>query len=428
VTDPEPCGRDGRPPTAHVAAILAAAGAGVRFRQTGMPAPVAEGMTPKTFVPLAGRPLWSHGVCALSACDLIRDAVLVTPAEWVTEARRVCDELGLTKVKAVVAGGTRRQDSVHNALRALADDPPHLVAVHDGARPLASTDLIRRCIECALEKGSGVAALPVTDTLKRATPEGRVEGTVDRSTLWAMQTPQVFGYTALLEGHEAALHDGVDVTDDAALVERMGEVVWLVRGEETNLKITRPADLELAERILVARLGGDTVRVGHGFDAHRLEPGRPCVLGGVTVPHDRGPLGHSDGDVLTHAIMDAVLGALVLGDIGCHFPSTDPAYEGVRSVGLASQVAALARGQGYVVSGIDATLIAQAPKIASHVPAMRQALAEAFGCGIEAVSVKGTTTEGMGFTGTGEGIAAHAVVVLRPLATAVLDCPANSVL
>jgi 2-C-methyl-D-erythritol 4-phosphate cytidylyltransferase/2-C-methyl-D-erythritol 2,4-cyclodiphosphate synthase len=401
---------------AHVAAILAAAGAGVRFREAEAPAPAAHAVPPKTFLPLAGHPLWTHGLRALSACDLIRDIILVTPAEWVAQARCACDASGLSKVKAVVAGGARRQDSVHSALQALADDPPDVVAVHDGARPLASTELIGRCVESAREKGSGVAALPVTDTLKRATPEGRVEGTVDRSTLWAMQTPQVFRYAALLEGHEAALRDGVDVTDDAALIQRMGGEVWLVRGEEANLKITTPADLRLAESLLAARSGGAMVRVGHGFDAHRLEPGRPCVLGGVTIPHDRGPLGHSDGDVLTHAIMDAVLGALALGDIGRHFPDTDPAYRGARSVELASRVAELAHAQGHAVSGIDATLVAQAPRVAPHVPAMRQALAEAFGCSLDAVSVKATTTEGMGFTGTGEGIAAHAVAVLQPVA------------
>ncbi|MBM3497104.1 MAG: 2-C-methyl-D-erythritol 4-phosphate cytidylyltransferase [Armatimonadetes bacterium] len=401
---------------AQVAAVLAAAGAGVRFRENLTSASAADPRRtiPKTFLPLAGRPLWSHGARTLQDCEAVGAIAIVTPPEWVDEVRAISRRLGLSKVGHVVPGGARRQDSVENALRALAADPPELVAVHDGARPLASADLVARCIASARERGSGVAALPVTDTLKRADAQGQVQGTVDRQRLWAMQTPQVFSFTALLAAHEAAARDGVDVTDDAALIERLGETVWLVPGEAANLKITTPADLRLAESLWAAS-GGAPMRVGHGFDAHRLVPGRPCVLGGVTVPHDRGPLGHSDGDVLTHAVMDAALGALALGDLGRHFPDSDPAYRGARSVELAARVAELLREQGYRVANLDATLVAQAPKIAPHVPAMRAALAEAFGCEIEAVSVKGTTTEGLGFTGSGEGIAAHAVVVVQPL-------------
>jgi len=401
----------------QAAAILAAAGAGVRFREepASTPAAASAPTVPKTFLPLAGRPLWSHGAQTLHDCEAVSAIVVVTPSEWVDEVRVTCRGLGLTKVGQVVAGGRRRQDSVGNALRALSAVPPELVAVHDGARPLASADLLARCIASAGERGSGVAALPVTDTLKRADEEGRVQATLDRRMLWAMQTPQVFPFADLLAAHEAAARDGADVTDDAALMERAGRSVWLVRGEATNLKITTPADLQLAERLLAAGPRGLPMRVGHGFDAHRLAPGRPCVLGGVTIPHDRGPLGHSDGDVLTHAVMDAALGALALGDIGRHFPDTDPAYRGARSVELAARVAQLLRDQGYRVANLDATLVAQAPKIAPHVPAMRAALARAFGCSLEAVSVKGTTTEGLGFTGTGEGIAAHAVVALVPL-------------
>jgi 2-C-methyl-D-erythritol 4-phosphate cytidylyltransferase/2-C-methyl-D-erythritol 2,4-cyclodiphosphate synthase len=401
---------------AQVAAVLAAAGAGVRFRKelASAPADDSRRLLPKTFLPLTGRPIWAHGAQALQACAVVDAIAVVTPADWIDEVRATCDRLALHKVCAVVAGGERRQDSVHNALLALGDDPPGVVAVHDGARPLASVGLISRCIDSALERGSGVAAVPVTDTLKRADADGRVEDTLDRRLVWAMQTPQAFGYAALLAAHEAALRDGAEVTDDAALIERMGAEVWLVRGETTNLKITTPADLELAARLL-AGAGGGAMRVGHGFDAHRLASGRPCVLGGVTIPHDRGPLGHSDGDVLTHAIMDAALGALALGDIGRHFPDTDSTYAGARSVELAAHVANLLRERGYRIANLDATLVAQSPKIAPYVPAMREALAAAFDCPLDSVSVKGTTTEGLGFTGSGEGIAAHAVLALEPV-------------
>jgi hypothetical protein len=189
-----------------------------------------------------------------------------------------------------------------------------------------------------------VAALPVTDTLKRADAEGRVLETLDRASIWAMQTPQVFRYSTLLAAHEAAA-EGAEATDDAALVEQLGEPIHLVPGEETNLKVTTPADLAIVEALLARREGA--VRVGHGFDAHRLAPGRPCVLGGVTVPHPSGPAGHSDADVATHAIMDAVLGALALGDLGRHFPDSDPVYAGISSLELARRVAALAAERGY---------------------------------------------------------------------------------
>lgn len=398
----------------RAAAVLASAGDGARFREALASAPAAGVVTdtPKTFLPLAGKPIWAHGAQALGACDEIGRIVVVVPEALVAEAREACRGLALRKVSAVVPGGPHRQASVINGLQALADDPPEVVAVHDGARPLSTPDLVDRCVAAALERGSGVAAIRVTDTLKKASPGGLVEGTVDRNNLWRMQTPQVFAYQPLLDAHLEAIRDGCEVTDDAAVLERAGREVWLVPGEETNTKVTTPADLKLAADILAGR-GGSAFRVGHGFDAHRMMPGRPCILGGVEIPHDAGPLGHSDGDVLTHAIMDAVLGALALGDIGQHFPDSDPAYRGARSVELAAHVAAHVAERGYRVESVDATIIAQAPKVAPYVSAMRANLAEALGCGVEAVSVKATTTEGMGYAGTGEGIAAHALAVVR---------------
>jgi 2-C-methyl-D-erythritol 4-phosphate cytidylyltransferase / 2-C-methyl-D-erythritol 2,4-cyclodiphosphate synthase len=390
----------------RTAGVVAAAGTGARFREAA-----GGSHLPKTFLPLAGRPIWCHAATALAACEDVEEVVVVVPPEFVGGAEEAA--CALPKVRHIVPGGERRQDSVLSALRALAAVPPEFVAVHDGARPLASSELVRRCIASAWERGSGVAAVPVTDTLKRASTEGQVVETVDRSGLWAMQTPQVFGFPKLLAAHEAAQANGEEATDDAALVERLGERVWLVMGEETNLKVTRPADLQMAEAILTHRDGGAEVRVGHGFDVHRFHPSRACILGGVRVPHSQGLAGHSDADVVVHAIMDAVLGALALGDIGRHFPDTDPAYAGVSSLELARRVAALAAERGYTVANIDATVIAEAPRIAPHADAMRQCIAEAFGCAADGVSVKGTTTEGLGFTGRGEGIATHAVAVLR---------------
>jgi 2-C-methyl-D-erythritol 4-phosphate cytidylyltransferase/2-C-methyl-D-erythritol 2,4-cyclodiphosphate synthase len=402
-------------PLPRTAAVLAAAGAGTRFRQAaGPPDPGGSAVTPKTFLPLFGRPLWTYAARCLVACDEIESLILVAHPDWTDEAEGTLREMGLRKPGRVVPGGARRQDSVLNALETLADDPPELVAIHDGARPLASLDLVRRCVQSAVERGSGVAAMPVTDTLKRADADGVVEGTVDRSSLWAMQTPQVFRFETLLAAHRRARKDGAEATDDAALIEHIGGRVQLVRGEEANLKVTTPDDLRMVAEIIASRLGGATVRVGYGFDAHRFETGRPCVLGGVLVPHEAGPAGHSDGDVVTHAVMDAVLGALALRDIGYHFPDTDPQYSGISSLELASRVTEMAAEHGYQVVALDATVIAQAPRIAGYVPQMKEALAQVFRCEPGRVSVKGTTTEGMGHTGRGEGIAAHAVAILSP--------------
>jgi len=397
----------------RTAAVVAAAGAGTRFREAEAPASAGgtPSCLPKTLLSLVGRPLWAHAAAALAFCEEVAAIAVVAPGECLDSVQ--VQARSLRKVTAVVAGGQRRQDSVLNALRALAPAAPDFVAVHDGARPLATPDLIRRCIRAAWGKGSGVAALPVRDTLKSADADGQVTATVDRSSLWAIQTPQVFRYETLLKAHEAAETQGQEATDDAALVERLGETVWLVRGEETNLKVTTPADFDLAASILGRREGLMEVRVGHGFDVHRFDPARPCILGGVVVPHEAGLAGHSDADVVTHAIMDAALGALALGDIGQHFPDSDPAYAGASSLELATQVARLVAERGYQITAVDATVIAEAPKIAPHAGEMRQRLAEALGCQPGCVSVKGTTTEGLGFTGRREGIAAHAVVVVR---------------
>jgi 2-C-methyl-D-erythritol 4-phosphate cytidylyltransferase/2-C-methyl-D-erythritol 2,4-cyclodiphosphate synthase len=398
----------------RTAGVVAAAGAGARFREAEAPAGRASSCLPKTLVSLAGRPLWTYAAAALAECEEVAEIVVAAPADHL--ALTQAEARSLDKVVAVVAGGQRRQDSVLNALRALAPTSPDFVAAHDGARPLATSGLIRRCIRVAWEKGSGVAALPVRDTLKSAGCDGCVTATLDRSSLWAMQTPQVFRYQTLLKAHEAADARGYEATDDAALVEQLGETVWLVRGEETNLKVTTPLDLDMAASLLGRREAMVDVRVGHGFDVHRFDPARPCILGGVSVPHEAGLAGHSDADVVTHAIMDAALGALALGDIGQHFPDTDPAYAGASSLELAERVARLIAERGYHIAAVDVTVVAEAPRVAPHAGEMRRRLAEALGCEVERVSVKGTTTEGLGFTGRREGIAAHAVVVVRQVA------------
>jgi len=253
-----------------------------------------------------------------------------------------------------------------------------------------------------------VVARPLADTVKRATPEGDVEATVARDRLWGAQTPQGFRFHLLYDAYRRAVAEHWPVTDDAGVVERAGHRVHLVEGEAMNFKITRPEDLALAER-----LAGGPPRIGIGYDVHRLVPDRPLVLGGVTIPHDAGLLGHSDADVLTHAIMDALLGAAALGDIGQLFPDTAPQYHGISSIRLLAQVVDRVREAGFLPVNVDAVIVAQAPKLAPHVDAMRERLAATLALPRSGVSVKATTTEGLGFIGTREGIAAYATACLQ---------------
>ena len=301
-----------------------------------------------------------------------------------------------------MAGGETRQRSVYNGLCALPFGH-HCVLVHDGARPFLSQGLLRRCIASVEEFGSGVASLPVSDTVKLLDEQG-VPSTLDRSRLRSVQTPQGFYLDVLLEAYESAFADNAALTDDASAMERRGRKVHLVMGEANNIKITQASDLQLSRL-----LAGDRLPVtGQGFDVLRLVPGRALVLCGITVPHSRGLLGHSDADVAVHALIDALLGAACLGDIGRLFPDSDERYRGICSMELLRQT--LQRLSGWRVLHADVTIIAQQPKLAPYLDAMARNLAAALGGA--PTSVKATTTEGLGFTGRGEGIAAQAVASL----------------
>lgn len=358
----------------------------------------------------------AHTLRALEACPEI-DAVVIAcqPAERETIADLVATA-GARRVVDIVTGGETRQDSVYRGVLA-APGEPELIVVHDGARPLVAPEQVSACIAAAARVGGALLALPVTDTLKEVAPRtGRVRQTLDRSTVWAAQTPQVFRRDWLLEGHARAAAEKYQATDDADLVARLGHPVEVVPGSPDNLKITNADDFTRAERILREREGkrypGGGVRVGYGHDAHRLVPGRPLVLGGVVVPYERGLAGHSDADVLLHALTDAILGAIAGGDIGQLFPPTDPAYKDADSRVFLRRAGECVRERAMRLVSVDATLVAQAPKIAPHVPAMRAAIAACLDIALEQVSVKATTTEGMGFTGSGEGMEAHAVATV----------------
>ena len=385
----------------NATAVILAAGASTRMGFDKLAYDLGEGS------------VLAYSLRAFDACPLIADLVVVTGADDALPRR----EAALCrKPVRLVAGGATRAES---ALRGVEAATGEVVAIHDAARPFVSGAVIAAALEGAAEWGAAVPAVPVKDTIKQGTPgDGRtvpaqcmVNFTPERTSLYAAQTPQCFDRdTYLRAARQLDADTARAVTDDASLFELAGLPVRLVPGDNANYKITTREDLPAA-----GRQEEDRMRMGHGYDVHRLVEGRPLILGGVEVPFEKGLLGHSDADVLAHAVMDAALGAAALGDIGQHFPDSDPAYAGADSLALAREVARLLRQAGWQVGNIDATILCQRPKLAPHIPAMRRNLAAAFGLPADAVSVKATTEEHLGFTGEGLGIAAHAVALIRPL-------------
>jgi 2-C-methyl-D-erythritol 4-phosphate cytidylyltransferase/2-C-methyl-D-erythritol 2,4-cyclodiphosphate synthase len=338
--------------------------------------------------------------------------VVVVPPGKEARFRDWQKEYGLGKIQAVVPGGADRQASVAQGLARVEPHYP-VVLVHDGARPLASPELLDRAAAAAATYGSAVAAIPVIETLKRAPDGQHVLQTVDRTGLWAVQTPQAFQRELLCRAHAQAAQEGFRGTDEASLVEHCGHSVRLIPGERTNLKITLPEDFIVAEALLQARRGpAPPARVGLGYDIHGLVPDRPLWLGGVRIPFPLGLAGHSDADALLHAIADAILGALNAGDIGEHFPDTDPQYQNASSLELLRQVAGIMRQHGYTVGNVDAVIVAEAPRLAPYRAAMQQQIASALSCDPRQISLKATTHEGLGTLGAGGGIAAQAIVNL----------------
>ena len=290
------------------------------------------------------------------------------------------------------------------------------VAIHDGARPLVTAEVIARTLESAKKYGSGVAAVPLKDTVKRVNEGGVVVDTPPRDALRAVQTPQTFEAELIRRAH-AAYALGERATDDAALAERMGVKVRLTEGDVENIKLTTPEDMLLARQVILKREGQKEekpmVRIGHGYDVHRLTEDRKLILCGVEIPYTLGLLGHSDADVALHALMDALLGAAALGDIGRHFPDTDPAYKGADSGKLLDHVVALLEEKGYAVGNVDVTIICQRPKLKDYIEQMRQNVARHLKVDADCVNIKATTTEKLGFEGEGLGISSHAVACIE---------------
>ena len=377
------------------AAVIVAAGSATRM----------QGID-KMLVPLAGVPVVLRSVRALVASDCIDSLVIVTRTECMETLRTLCAEV--SKPVTVVAGGASRPESVLAGLAALPEGT-ELAAIHDGARPLVTQAVIAEAVEAAERCGAAAPAVPVHDTIKQA-ENGLVRATPERKTLFAVQTPQVFDVKLLKTVLRAAMERGIALTDDCSAVEAAGKPVVLTQGCEENLKITTPVDLTLAEAILKRR---KTMRIGHGYDVHRLTEGRRLILGGVEIPFERGLDGHSDADVLVHALMDALLGAAGLRDIGVLFPDNDPAYKNISSMLLLDRVMLTLEHAGYAVGNVDVTVLVQRPKLKDYIPVMRENLARAMKIPLDCVNIKATTEEGLGFTGSGEGIACHAVCLLE---------------
>jgi 2-C-methyl-D-erythritol 4-phosphate cytidylyltransferase / 2-C-methyl-D-erythritol 2,4-cyclodiphosphate synthase len=401
----------------HATAIIAAGGRGRRLGAG----------TPKQLLDLGGRPMLQWSVDAFLACEPVRDVVVVGPPEWL-DAPPAC--LDRPRVR-LVAGGDRRQDSVANGFDVVSE-ASDVVLVHDAARPFVDVETIERAIAAAAESGAAVVAVPARDTVKwspadAATRAGGpvargcrvVERTMERESVFLAQTPQAFRRDVLAAA-VALGRAGAEGTDEAALAEQAGHRVWIVAGSARNMKVTTAEDLAIAEalvRTTEPRPAGSrdlaATRIGSGYDLHRLVGGRPMILGGVTIPFERGLDGHSDADALCHAVTDAILGAASLGDIGQHFPDSDDRWRDASSIKMLRRAAALVSSRGYRIVNVDATIVAERPRLGPYRASMASGLATALGIEASCVSVKAKTNEGVDATGRGEAIAVHAVALLE---------------
>lgn len=389
----------------RVSLIVVAAGRGARLGAAA----------PKQYLTCAGKPLICHTLEALAAARSYCAATVVIHQD--DRARYDAALAFLSPAAAAVfgppaLGGDSRQQSVRAGLEAQADASPDLVLVHDAARVFPSAALIARAVEAAERHGAAAPGAPLSDTVKQIDPQGRIVATPDRASLRAAQTPQAFRYALILDAHRRAAAEGADgLTDDAAVAERAGHPTYVFDGDPANMKVTTMDDLRAAEARLLDAAAD--VRVGQGFDVHAFAPGDHVWLGGVKIPHDKSLTGHSDADVCLHALADALYGALGDGDIGAHFPPSDPRWRGAASSIFLADAAARVRALGGIVAHLDATLVCEAPKIGPHREAMRARIAEIAGIALDRVAVKATTSEGLGFAGRREGIACLASATVR---------------
>lgn len=383
----------------EVSVIIAAAGQGRRI----------GGPVPKQFMMIGGEPILIKTLKVFSSMPEVDHIFIVTNEEYTEHCADLIREYEISKVEKIVRGGSERQDSVFNALKALKAMCPQTeyVLVHDGARPFVTRRTVTGVIEKTVQSGAAAACVPMKDSLrhigscglctKKNTDAIGTSRSVDRSEYFAVQTPQGFRLEYIMDAYEKAFAEGFYGTDDAVLAERAGYPVAIAEGDYGNIKITTREDLPME------------YRAGTGFDVHAFAEGRDLVLGGVKIPYEKGLAGHSDADVLTHALMDALLGAAALGDIGKHFPDTDEQYRGISSMVLLQKVGELLEKNSYSVVNADVTVMAQAPRISTYTEAMRENIAAVLKLDKSRINIKGTTTERLGFVGRKEGIAAEAV-------------------
>lgn len=391
----------------NVYVIIPAAGKGARMKSE----------VKKQFLKLRDKPVIRHTLDVFIENDIVKGIVVVSAEEDIDIYRKIFDDVQHDIL--IISGGKTRQQSVYNGLLALEQnfslEDNDIVTVHDGARPLVTQDVVKRTVNAAVVHGACIAAVNVKDTVKLI--DGRyVADTLPREKLVAVQTPQAFKYEILKKAHENAVLNAFIGTDDASLVERSGYRVYVTEGSYDNIKITTPEDMILADALMRKRYSHNTVnnfavRVGMGYDVHKLVKDRRLILGGVKIEHYLGLKGHSDADVLVHAIMDALLGACGQRDIGVHFPDTDDKYRGIYSIDLLKRVRDIL-SDDYFINNIDAVIMAERPRLAPHIEKMRKNIADALKIDVRIVNIKATTTEKLGFVGREEGIAAQAVVSL----------------
>jgi 2-C-methyl-D-erythritol 4-phosphate cytidylyltransferase / 2-C-methyl-D-erythritol 2,4-cyclodiphosphate synthase len=384
----------------EIAALIVAAGRGSRAGE-------ATG-NPKQYVELAGRSMLAHSIAAFAEHPRVTGVTVVIHPDD-RELYAATARLFGSKLTPAIMGGTTRQESVFKGLVGLAERNIDAVLIHDAARPFVTAGIIDGVISSLADHDGGIAAVPVADTLKRAGPGAVIEATLLRAGLWRAQTPQGFHLSSILDAHRKAASAGLsEFTDDAAIAEWAGLRVALTLGSNSNEKITTAEDLAMAQRRLAEPDQTMETRTGTGFDVHRFADGSMLWLCGVEISHERGLEGHSDADVGLHALTDALLGAIADGDIGTHFPPSDPQWKGASSRLFLTDAARRVENLGGRILNVDVTLLCEAPRIGPHRPAMRQSIAEILQIEVKRVSVKATTTEGLGFTGRREGIAAMA--------------------
>jgi 2-C-methyl-D-erythritol 2,4-cyclodiphosphate synthase/2-C-methyl-D-erythritol 4-phosphate cytidylyltransferase len=373
-----------------VSVIIAAAGSSTRM----------GGGISKQLLTLSGKPVLEHSLIAFSNSEKVKEIIISAKEDEIEVIKEISSSY--PKVKAVVKGGSIRQESVSYAIEKISDKS-EIIAIHDAARPLIATYDIDKIIDLAYSVGAVCPVSKATDTVKIST-DGTISNTIDRNTVFLASTPQAFK-TEIYKKAVASIKENDVFTDDASIVENIGKKVHIYIMENQNTKITTKNDF--------MNMNYHASRVGHGYDVHRLVEGRKLILGGVEIEHSVGLLGHSDADVLLHAIMDALLGAAGLGDIGRHFPDTDASYKDISSLKLLEKVSKIIKENGYIVENVDATVVAQKPKLSPYIPQMIKNIADVLGIEESQINVKATTEEHLGFTGEMLGISAHAVAILK---------------